>query len=390
MVKMILNRRQALKRIAVGATGAAAGYGVAKGMTYAVGAGLEASIGQLADFQLDLLHELTGSIERKLGENVKEVEHYFGESEKEFDAVSKYWDRLGLIGQERFYQLKESLEKAESYVKEASLSERLVRFKNRLERAALNYDNTVESFYPKPLRKFNEWFSKLVKGEERGSRAAGEEARKRLDALVSIYDSNRDTMIAQSHLIKETAKTFSAAQQEVVKHIDNYLQSGKIKDAEEREFYSGLKELALEDVSGKKLADYLLGTGNYYSSLEAAKELERLNSTLENIVDELSSIQALADEGIKIKDELRKKEKSDLGRLSGKAKEFYELVEQKKNDLIEKGFEINYKASRLEALKEAISENIRTIGHYVSISGGIIGGTIGLYIGHKLFKTRKH
>lgn len=379
-------RRQLMRRgIQAGYIGAGAvgGYSGARMAAHLVGMSLEATIGQLADFQLDILHELTGSIEKRLEKSVTDVEHYLGQTEEEYKVLSQYWDRLGLISEEKFLQLQRSLERAESYVGESDLGERLRRMKDRLDKRFIAYDSGVESRYPSRLRRFNDWFSKSFKGE-RGSREAGKEYKKRLDTLVAIYDVNQDTMIAQSHLLTQAGKTFADAQKEVVRHIDSYLQSDKITDVEEKQFYLGLKELAAEDASGNKLADYLLNTGNYYSSLQASDKLKEFQTTLHGIVDELSSVQEIQDQGIEIKNRVRKKGESDLERMSQKAIEFTEFVERKKEELEQKGYKIDYNASKLEALKEAVSDKIRTIGEGLSYIGAAGGAGVGIWLARQV------
>ncbi len=336
-----MNRRQLL-RGGFTVAGAGLGYGLGKGIEALLGGSLSAVIKGFYNASHDALTEMTAAAEQRLQKSAEEVRIYVGRTEAEHQHLTAYWDKVGLLNQGDRKELTRILENIDHYTQESDVVERMTRLKDRLTKRLVDFDQTLAQKQPQGLQKFNEWFSKQVKGESRGSRPALEKYRERLGALVQVYDMNKDNKIAMAELMHQTAGYFSQAQDEVLKQVDSLLQDTRITDPDERAFYTGLRDLARDDPSGKRLADYLLNTNNYFTALSASDNIHALQTRLEGTLKDVSTLQQILDEGIRLKNDLRSQSDADLNHLRQRAQELDKFMQQKKQDLEQGGYAINY------------------------------------------------
>ena len=333
----------------------------------------------------DMRAELGATAERRLQTAAHDVSQYLGTTITEREATAAYWNTLGVMDKQEFDALITILTKAEGYVTEADLHERLTRLKDRLTKRVLDLDQKLEEKQPEGLQKFNEWFSTLMKGKERGSRHALDTYKTKLDTLVKVYDTNRDTIIAQTGLLRDVDSYLSQSQQEVVKMIENYLTSGKISDVEEKAYFEQLKKVARDDPTGKTLARQILDTGNYLTALEATEELRKFSTMVEGTLTDLTKLQTAMDEGIALKNKIRQSGEQDLQLLQRKSEELYQLMEQKKQELEQDGHKIDYELfPKMKQVKDDILNGIGFLRGIVKGAGAGAGALFGLWLAGKI------
>jgi hypothetical protein len=374
-------RRQAMK-VGTGLATAAAcgGLGYVAGGNLVDASSIEGLVNELHDASVDILNEVKGEAENRLKKGITEVRQYLGETVKEAEVLSDYWDRIGLLSRQNYSDLVECLEKAEGYIDEADFGERMTRLKDRLVNRGLDIEEKGKQYFPEWLKKANEAFSKMVKGEERGSNEALEGFRLRLDSLVDVYDVNKDSVIAQADLLQETGGYFSQAQDEVIKVARGYVADPKVSN-NEKDFYRGLIEVSQRDKSGRRLADYLLNTESYYQSMGAIESLGELRTNLESTIGELQGLQGLMDEGLAIKEKLRGGEAPDIAKLVGQVETLSDKMEERKKHLEKMGYDIDYTLfPKITALRDRALDVVNEGKKMASYGGAIVGAAAGTYL----------
>jgi len=373
-------RRNFLKAgvgLGVTAAGAAAGYKVAEKLTQYNP--LERIADELYQVTHDTLAEVTGAAEDRLTDSIVKLKTYMGETKLQAEALGKYWDQIGLVEPETFSELEEAIKRSEYYLKEADFGERMTRLKHRLQQQGARIDREVQEKYPDQVRGFNEWFSRMIKGDERGSTQALEKYTVRLDNLVQIYDANRDNVISQADLLDENAGYFAEAQGRVVKQVRTYLADPTLSGVE-KEFYRGLIDISESDSSGRDLADYLLKTNGYFRTMGAIDGLEDLSEAIEENTKKIKSLQELMDEGLALKDKVRSTNEV-LPQMVTDTRELVTRWEEQREQLRKEGHEVNY--DLYPKLKEARDKFVGAVNYGNDIAkyaGAGVGGVLGAYV----------
>ena len=180
---MNFSRRRFLFKAGVTLAGAGAGY-VAGKFVGSLGGSLEAAVTAFYNVAHDTLTEITGAAEKQLRKSADGVQSYLTSVERDHASVQKYWEDIGLLSGKEAGELQKILAKVEGYTEESDIQERLTRLKDRLTKRLTNLDQGLEQIQPEGLQRFNEWFSRKIKGEEQGSRQSLKHYKERLCALV--------------------------------------------------------------------------------------------------------------------------------------------------------------------------------------------------------------
>ncbi|HLC72967.1 MAG TPA: hypothetical protein VJH37_05290 [Candidatus Nanoarchaeia archaeon] len=376
---MNFSRRRFLFKAGVTLAGAGAGY-VAGKFVGSLGGSLEAAVTAFYNVAHDTLTEITGAAERQLQKSADDVQSYLTSVERDHASVQKYWEDIGLLSGKEAGELQKILAKVEGYTEESDIQERLTRLKDRLTKRLTNLDQGLEQIQPEGLQRFNEWFSRKIKGEEQGSRQSLKHYKERLGALVQVYDINKDNKVAQTVLLNKTSDYFLQTQQIVVQKINDYLAGNQFESPEERDFFVQLKQVADADLSGRNLADYLLNTGNYFTLLETSEQVHQLKDKLGKTLDDIVTLQGALDKGIELKDTLRAASDQDLTALRKQAQDLEAYMTTKKDELVQEGYVINYELfPKMQALKDGLLRGLDTL-KTVSGAVGAAVGAVGMFV----------
>lgn len=390
MMKLPQVSRRSLFTTGITAAGSALGYFCGKKLGTLIGNPLEAAITGFYNITHDTLTEVTAAAEQRLQKSAQEVRNYIGRTEADHQKLSAYWEQVGLLNRQDNKELTRILDNIDHYTKESDVVERLTRLKDRLTKRITAFDQSVESKQPEGLQKFNEWFSKQLKGDERGSRQSLDKYRERLHALVQVYDINKDNKIAMAELLHQTGGYFTQAQDEILKQVDTFLANGTLIDPEERGFFEGLRDLGRQDPSGKNLADYLLNTHNYFTALSASDNLHTFHSRLEKTLQEVTTLQQALEDGIRLKNEIRAQKDADLAHLRQRVTELDVFMDRKKKELEQQGYTIDYELfPKLKAAKESLLTILDGARGLVSGAGALAGGGFSYLVARKAFGAKK-
>lgn len=374
-----MNRRQFFKAGIIG-IGAGVGYVAGKSLL-GLGGGLEGAVNALYNVAHDALTEFTGAAEERLKTSAQEVKEYLTLAEDGHQSREAYWKKMGLLDEQDVTDLNTIFNNVERYTQESNLPERLTRLYDRLTKRFLDTDQQLEQHQSDALRNFNERFSKQIKGEKRGSREALEDCKLRLDSLVRVYDLNQDTKLAQAALLDKTQDYFTQAQRKVLEKVDSFLTEDKFTSSDERDYFLQMKQLAQEDPTGRKMADYVLGIGNTLSALQANSELGIFRDKIRDVLDNVHTLQDALDKGITLKNDLRKADEHNLDLLRHQTEEFTSYITSKKKELETQGHAIDYETlPRLRDTRDgvlSILSRVRNIGGMLGAGlGGLVGYTV--------------
>jgi len=327
--------------------------------------------------------------------SAQEARQYLGETEQEMTKMTKYWD--GMLGnfQNESNELRTILENIDRYVDQEHIAERVKRLYDRIilrYRVAVDAEQELHKQAPRGLQKIQEAIARFWKGKERGSNEYLHRQMDNLESLVKVYDVLQTGGLAQSGLTNTISSYFQQAQGKVVAQLEIYLTDKKII-GEEREMYQELRALAQKDPTGKALADCLLNDGAQLSTADVRHSLDKLKGALSTTIGDLTRLQTLYDEGLTLKQELRDLAKTDVAELHTKVQEYTALVEQRKQELQQAGYAINYSvAPEWGSFGDKFFGFLGTVRKYAMYSVAGLGGIAGFWlsgIGNKVMTRRE-
>lgn len=331
---------------------------------------------EIRELALDV-KELSGSLERKLVRERKELEEHYSQ------GILKIYEELGIATPAELQEIEHIINNYEEFERHYNFAERARIFKDRIDRRLLALDETLESYQPEALRSVNDAIRKAF-GKPSGEEGSiyRKQVKERLDILCIFYDSDSDNRITQG---------------KVVERLNIYLENAELSN-EEKELYEFLKQEAQKG-NEKNIRHFIENYDSYSERQDvllklrvSLSEAESLYGRIQENKSYIINLQDLLKKGIILKQEVRTKSAQEVAQyreqIDNSINELKSSVNNVINELKQKGYDIETREDFIESGTFARAMDSLV---YPIVTGGslIAGGLAALFAFRERTKGRK-
>jgi hypothetical protein len=374
-----LSRRDFFKYVVAGA---AAGTIAQLGLGY-LGDKLLAALDSIEKYVREVvldLRALSGEIETKLAEETAELKQFYA------SGILQEFVDLGLATPDDLKEFELIIKNAEEFEKHYDLPERIKIFKDRIDLRLMNFDQWIDSVKPDVLLEFDEKLRKYADdtsdlfglGLSKKSGKAGKQFRagfkRKLELLCQIYGFNENNRIAQGKVLEEInrlLKNWNLRPEE--KSLLLYLKKEFEKE--------GGKERLIEFIRKYKengpdvRVEVLLGLKAKLS------EAEEIFTKVRDFKGEALKLQGLLQEGISLKEELRRRKSEDIDKYQKVYSKKITIIKTKVDAIIQKlkdmGLDIETREDYIN--KSTLTKNVsKVLKPAINIASALTGFFVGV------------